>query len=171
MNEATQQALLDSLKELSKSILRLLPTNTDQIVELINNVSDLSYLTSLCAGHIEMSLEQKQKVLEMNNLKERCLYLLNMLQELKEGLQVQNEIRGRLNQKMGQAQRQTILREQLKAIREELGEGDISSKEDELRKKISEAGMPEDVKKVAENELQRLTEVGNQSPESHIIVS
>jgi ATP-dependent Lon protease len=91
------------------------------------------------------------------------------MQEFKEGLSVQAEIRSKLNQKFGQAQRQTILREQLKAIREELGEGEDSTVEEKLQKKMEEAQMPDEVKKVAERELRRLGEVGNQSPESHII--
>lgn len=169
INDSTKAALLESLKEQSKSILRLLPTNTEQLSELVSSVTDLPYLVSLCAGNIDMELNKKQNILETNNLKEKVLYLLTIMQELKEGLIVQNDIRGKLNQKLGQAQRQTILREQLKAIKEELGEGDDYNKEDQLRNKIEQAGMPEDVKKLAENELKRMSEVGNQSPESHII--
>lgn len=169
MNRPTEQALLESLKSLSKDILRLFPGNTEQLMELINSVDDLSYLTSLCAGNIDVDLDKKQKILETKNLRERVLYLLQVMQEFKEGLSVQAEIRSKLNQKFGQAQRQTILREQLKAIREELGEGDDASVEDKLQKKIEEAGMPEEVRKVADREMRRLAEVGNQSPESHII--
>ncbi|MEZ0393109.1 MAG: endopeptidase La [Pseudobdellovibrionaceae bacterium] len=169
MNRPTEQALLESVKTLSRDILRLFPGNTEQLMELINSVDDLSYLTSLCAGNIDMDLEKKQKILEIRNLRERVLFLLQVMQEFKESLSVQAEIRSKLNQKFGQAQRQTILREQLKAIREELGEGDDSSVEEKLQKKIEDAGMPEDVRKVADREFKRLSEVGNQSPESHII--
>lgn len=169
INDATKKALLDSMKDLAKSILRLIPGNTDQLTELVNGVDDLSYLTNLCAGNIEVDLSKKQKVLVMAHLKDRALYLLTLMQEFRENLQVQNEIRGKLNQKMGQVQREIILREQLKTIREELGEGEAAGKEDQLRKKIDEAGMPEEVRKVAEKEMKRLQEVGTQSPESHII--
>ncbi len=169
MNPATEEALLESVKTLSREILRLFPGNTEQLSELINSVEELPYLTSLCAGNIDVDLEKKQKILETRNLRERVLYLLQVMQEFKEGLSVQAEIRSKLNQKFGQAQRQTILREQLKAIREELGEGEDSTVEEKLQKKMEEAHMPEEVQKVAERELRRLGEVGNQSPESHII--
>ncbi|PIS11470.1 MAG: endopeptidase La [Bdellovibrio sp. CG10_big_fil_rev_8_21_14_0_10_47_8] len=169
MSKPTEQALLDSLKTLSKEILHLVPTNTDQMEELVNSIDDLSYLSSLCAGNIDIDLEKKQKILEARNVQERVLYLLQIMQDFKEGLTVQAEIRGKLHQKFGEAQRQTILREQLKAIREELGEGDESSLEDKLRRKIEAAGMPEETQKVAEQELKRLGELGAQSPESHII--
>jgi ATP-dependent Lon protease len=169
MNDSTRLALLESLKDLSISILRLLPVNTDQLTELVNGVNDLSYLTSICAGNLDVSLSEKQKLLETASLKDRTLLLLTLMQEFREGLQVQNEIRGKLSQKMGQAQREVILREQLKAIRQELGEGEDSQKEDLLKQKLEEAGLPEEVRKVADNEMKRLQDVGNQSPEAHII--
>ncbi len=166
---ATSLALLSSIKDLAKSILRLVPGNTEPLAELIDGVQDLSYLTSLCAGHLDVELNEKQKILEAVELKDRSLLLLNLMQQFRDGLQLQNEIRGKLNQKMGQAQRQSILREQMRAIREELGEGTEANKEDQLRKKIEAAGLPPEALKVAENELQRMAEVGNQSPETHII--
>lgn len=165
----TRSVLLASLKEVAQSILKLIPANTEQLVELLASVDDLSFLCALCAGNIDLPAKEKQKILEMRSLKERSLYLLNTLTQLKESLSVQAEIRGKLNQKLGQSQRQAILREQLKAIREELGESDEVSKEDQLKDKIEKAQMPEEAKKIALNELKRLSEVGTQSPESHII--
>lgn len=170
MNEPTRLALLDSLRQLGKDILKLIPANTDQLSELLSGVDDLGYLTSLCAGNIDVDLKEKQKMLEMTNLRERALYLLNLMKEFKEGLELQAEIRTKLSQKLGQQQRQSILREHLRAIREELdGGGEDASFEDKMLKKFDEAGLPEDVRKMAESELKRLTEIGNQSPESHVI--
>jgi len=169
MNEVTQKAMIESVKTLSKDILRLVPGNTDQLAELVSSVEDLSYLTYLCAANIDVDLKEKQNILEMRNLRERALHLMQIMNEFKDGLTVQSEIRNKLNQRLGQAQRQTILREQLKAIREELGEGDESNQEDRLRKKIEEAGLPDDVRKIVDTEMKRLGEVGPQSPETHII--
>lgn len=169
MNEATQKAMIESVKTLSKDILRLVPGNTDQLAELVTSVEDLSYLTYLCAANVEVDLKEKQNILEMRNLRERALHLLQMMTEFKDGLTVQSEIRSKLNQKLGQAQRQTILREQLKAIREELGEGEDSNQEDRLQKKFDEAHLPEDVRKIVDREMKRLDEIGPQSPETHII--
>jgi ATP-dependent Lon protease len=169
MNVFTEKALLKSTKDLSQEILKLVPGNTEPVSELIAGVDDLSYLTALCIGNIDIDLSVKQKILEMRSLKDRGLYVLQVLQEFKESLSVHAEIRSRMNQKLGQSQRQIILREQLKAIREELGEGDDSSVEEKLQAKIDKAKMPEDVRKIAQQELKRLSEVGNQSPETHII--
>ncbi len=169
VNDSTELALLDSLKSASKNILKLLPGHTDSLAEHLEQVRDLSLLTSLCAGNLEFDLTQKQKLLELLSIKERTLLLLNLMQDFKENLQVQNEIRGKLNQKIGQSQRQHILREQLKAIREELGEEDQSSNEEKLSDQINTSSMPDDVKKMAQKELQRLSQLGSQSPETHII--
>jgi ATP-dependent Lon protease len=169
MNDATQKAMIESVKTLSKDILRLVPGNTDQLAELVSSVEDLSYLTYLCAANVDVDLKEKQNILEMRNLRERTLHLLQVMHEFKDGLTVQSEIRSKLNQRLGQAQRQTILREQLKAIREELGEGEESNQEDRLRKKIEEAQLPEEVRKIVDTEMKRLGEIGPQSPETHII--
>jgi ATP-dependent Lon protease len=169
MNETTQKAMIDSVKTLAKDILRLVPGNTDQLAELVSSVEDLSYLTYLCIANVDVDLKEKQKVLEMRNLRERALHLLQMMSEFKDGLTVQSEIRNKLNQRLGQAQRQTILREQLRAIREELGEGEDSNQEDRLRKKLDDAHLPEDVRKIVDSEMKRLAEIGPQSPETHII--
>ncbi len=169
MNEQTQSALLGSLKEMARGVLKLVPANTEQISELVNSVTDLGYLTSLIASNLEVSLSEKQQILELFNLRERTLRLLTMLKDVKEGLTVQAEIRNKLHQKLGKAQRQGILREQMKTIREELGEEGEASQEEILRAKIDQSGMPEEALKIANQEFKRLGEIGAQSPESHIV--
>ena len=75
----------------------------------------------------------------------------------------------KLSHKLGKNQRENILREQLRQIQEELGEGEEPGNGDNLRMRIEEAKMPEDVKKVALEELKRLESIGKSSPESHVI--
>lgn len=169
MNKATEDALLQSLKTLSKETLKLLPGNTKQLEEIVDTIEDLNHFTYLAAGNLEFDLEEKQKILETKSVRDRALFVLQLIQEAKENLNVQNEIRSKMNQKFGQLQRQTILREQLKTIREELGEEEEASAEEQLGEKIANAGMSDEAKKVAEKELKRLGEIGTQSPESHII--
>ena len=169
MHPETHQAVLSSLKKIASEILEYIPGNHQQISELIQSVGDLSYLISLCVGNLDLPLLEKQKILEIRDLKERSLFALQALQQCKETFGVQSEIRQRMNQKFGQTQRQTILREQLKAIREELGDTDSTSVEEKLQIKIDESKMPEETRKVAQQELKRLSEIGPQSPESHII--
>jgi ATP-dependent Lon protease len=167
---ATLSALLGSLKKLSLEILELLPADTSQLSELVEGVDDLSFLTYLCASNLDLDVSKKQALLETPGVRERALELLKTVQELKSELEVQSEIREKLSRKMGKMQRESILREQLKTIREELGEGDAGAKDD-LRKKIEEAGMPPEVKKTALDELGRLESMGSGSPETHVIRS
>ena len=166
----TQQALLGSLKELSRDILKLIPANTEVLSEGIDSVEDLSTLTYLCTTHADFPISEKQKILEIQPLKERTFHVLNLLQELKSNLQVQAEIREKLSSKFGQTHRQQILREQLKTIKEELGDKE-SSLVDEYQKKIDEAKLPKEALELAQQQLERLGEINNASPEYHIVRS
>jgi ATP-dependent Lon protease len=166
----TLKALTESLKVTSKEILELLPSDTRSLEELVAGIDDLSFLTHICAANIDLTLEKKQELLVTPSLKGRALTLLTIMQSQKDGLQVQNEIREKLSHKMGKYQREAILRESLKTIKEELGEGDTGAEgKDGYREKIEAALMPDDVKKVALDELNRLETLGNQSPETHVI--
>lgn len=125
---------------------------------------------NLCSANLDIGLEEKQKLLETVSIKNRCLALLEILQDRKNNLQVQSEIRGKLSEKFGKEQRNQILREQMRLIREELGEsGSSQGKKGDYREKIEQAGMPADVKEVALEELKRLEEQGGNSPETNVI--
>jgi ATP-dependent Lon protease len=163
------EALLKSLKTMAKEILELLPADTSQLLSLVEGIEDLSYLSFLCAGNLEIPLDKKQALLADESLKTRVLALLELMQQQKSELQVQSEIRDKLSSKMGKLHRDAILRQQLDAIREELGEGDDKSRAESYRKKIEDAGMPEETQKVALDELKRLESIGNGSPEAHVI--
>jgi ATP-dependent Lon protease len=166
----TAGALLESLKVLALDILQLLPAETEQLKVLVKGIDDLVYLSQLCAGNLEIPHAKKQELLEIVSVKTRVLSLLDLMQTQKESLQVQSEIRDKLSHRMGKVQRENFLREQLRTIREELGEGEESgSSRENLRKKIDDAKMPEEVKKVALDELRRLESIGTMSPESHVI--
>ena len=164
-----EEALLQSLKTMAKEILTLLPAETAQLTELVEGIEDLSFLSFLCAANLEIPLKQKQELLQSESLKERVLSLLEFMQGQKDSLKVQSEIRDRLSHKMGKVQREAILRQQLNAIREELGEGDGGAGGDSYSKRIEEAGMPEEVRKIADEECKRLETIGGSAPEAHVI--
>ncbi|MES3037308.1 MAG: endopeptidase La [Bdellovibrionota bacterium] len=165
----TQRALLAGMKEQAKEVLALIPANTEQVVDLLQSVEDINYLTYLTATHADFDLAEKQKILEMASLKDRTMHVLSLLQTLRENLKVQADIRQKLNTKFGATQRQHILREQMKAIKEELGEGDDLSLIDGYRKKIDEAGMTAEALEMANSQLKRLEEVNSMSPEYNVV--
>lgn len=178
---ATNQALLESVKSLGKQILDIVSANnimsgasvngTDQILSLVEGIRDLNFLIGIVASNIDIPIEQKQELLEIPTLKARALRLLDLMQNIRNELQVRTQIRERLTSKLGKNQREAILREQLRTIKEELGETseDSAIKSDDYEKRIDESGMPDNVKKVALEELRRFETLGSQSPETHII--
>jgi ATP-dependent Lon protease len=166
----TYRTMLEVLKTMSVKILNLLPEDTRHLSELVKGIDDLSYLAYLCSSNLSAEADKKQELLETAGLKDRVLILLDVMQKQKDGLEIQSEIREKLGQKMGKYQRETILREQLKTIKEELGEIDgPDEKKDDLRQKIIDAGMPEETLKTAMDEFKRLESMGPQSQESHVI--
>ena len=171
-DKVLMQELLTSVKTVSQQILEFLPSNADQMVTLVDGITDLDFLINVVSANIEISTEQKQALLEIPNLKDRATRLLELMGTVRNELQVRTEIRDKMTTKLGKNQREAILREQMRAIQEELNEGDgtgSGSKTDDYRKKITESSMPEAVKKVALDELQRLESLGQQSPETHVI--
>lgn len=169
MDKATESAFLSSLKTMGTDILKVMPGNTDNMVELIKGIEDLSLLGHMAAANIELSLSEKQKLLEDFNLRTRTLSLLTLLQEFKQTMIVQNDIRSKLSNKLGQNQREHILREQLKTIKEELGDDESPDLETEYEKKIADAKMPEEALKLAKQQLKKLSASSTQSPEYQMI--
>jgi len=166
-DEKTQSVLLESLKTIAKEILALLPADTNGLSHLVDTIHDLPLLSHVCAGTLDMVLEEKQALLETVGVKARVLRLLDLMQTYKNSLQVRKEIRSKLSQKLGKDQREAILREQLRAIHDELGE--TQAIKEDYRDKIDTVGMPDDVRKIALDELKRLDAIGSNSPESHVI--
>lgn len=172
IDSTTKTALLSSLRTLSNSVLRLLPGNTDQIQELITGIEDVSLLSHLAAAHSEVTMTEKQSLLEMVHLKDRVMHLLNLLQKYKDSLEIQTDIRNKLNTKLGQNQREHILREQMKTIKEELGDNhDDSRIIDDYQIKISELNLPPEALELANQQLKKLKNSNNQSPEYQMIRS
>lgn len=170
VTDKTEEALLESLKTVAIDVLKMYPADTSELQQLIRRIESLELLTHLCSANLDNTLVEKQELLEMTSLKARTLKLLELLTQKKDELQVSSEIRDRLSHKLGKGQREAILREQLKTIREELGDAeDPTEQTDIYRQKIEDADMPEEVKKVALDEMKRLEAIGSVSAESHVI--
>jgi ATP-dependent Lon protease len=167
---STYKTMLAVLKEMSLKIISFLPGDTRLLSDLVRDIQDLSHLGYLVAANLEIENEKKFALLETGGLKDRILILLEHMEKKKNDLEVQVEIRNKLGQKLGKNQREAILREQLRTIKNELGEdAEEENKKDDLRKKIDQAGMPEDVLKTANEEFKRLESMGSNSQESHVI--
>ena len=113
-------------------------------------------LADFVAAHLNMKLEERQAVLEAANIEDRLRLVTTFLTRELEILQVEQDIQSKVRGELEQGQRQYILREQLKAIQRELGESELTPEIDELQKRMEDAHMPEEVRKEAERELERL---------------
>ena len=168
-DEATLGSLGDSLKSTAIEILKLLPTDTSQLVTQVDTINDPKELSYFAAQYMNLARKEAQEVLETTSIKNRLLRLLELLAARKENLKVQFKIREALSESVGQKQRESLLREQLKAIQNELGDGAHGPSADDYRERVAKANMPDDAKEVALREVSRLERMGDQSPESSVI--
>lgn len=164
--EESLTILVKELRKLSIEILDLIPTDTKSFKEQLESLEDPSLLMHLICENLEASVPDKQSILEESSIKARGLLVLERMQRAKESLTLQADIRQKLAEKMTRAQKESILREHLKAIQEELGEGEGQTK---LRKKLDGLPLPEEVREQALEELTKLESMGRHSPESHMI--
>ncbi len=171
VDKTTEHALLSSLKQISTDVLRILPGNTESVQEMIDAIEDISLLTHMAAANAEFTLSEKQQILETTHIRARVMNVLGLLYKFKENLIVQQDIRQKLSNKIGQSNRDQILREQLKTIKEELGEKSEQNLVETLRAKLNELGITGDALELAKQQLDRLESTGAQSPEFQMIRS
>ena len=128
-----------------------------EMISGLNNIKQAGRVADIIAGNIELQLEDRQKLLELIDFKKRYMYLNNCLAELIKQMRVENHIRNNIQLEMNEDQRRYYLREQLDAIRRELGESDEVSKEIlKWRELIIKNKLPDYVAEVAYEELERL---------------
>jgi ATP-dependent Lon protease len=152
-----------------QEIISLSPALPDELKVAALNVEDPGKLADLIAANLNVPLADKQQLLETYNVKARLKVLTSRLNRELEVLQLGSEIQSKVSTALSKTQREYFLREQLKAIQKELGEGANGDAEiRESRDKIDKAQMPPDVKKVAIKEVERLAGIPPGSPEGSI---
>ena len=158
-NEDTEiHALRNIAVELLDKIANESTLLNREMVSGLTNIKQAGRVADIIAGNIELQLEDRQKLLELIDLKKRYMYLNNCLAELIKQMRVENHIRNNIQLEMNEDQRRYYLREQLDAIRRELGEADEVSKEIlKWRELIEKNKLPDYVADVAFEELERLS--------------
>jgi ATP-dependent Lon protease len=136
-----------------------------QFTEVLRGIRDPGQIADISGYSPDLTLEQKVEVLETLDVEERLEKVLAWAKESLAEESLKDKIRSDVRDGMEQSQREFLLRQQMDAIRKELGEDSEESVVEEYRKKIEEAGMPEGVRKEAERELGRLERMSEQSPE------
>lgn len=159
-------AMYINLKNLFKKAVEMAPYLSSELSQIASQMENPGNLVDLIGSTINISVAEKQEILEKIDLKERLKKVTILLNREVETLELSSRIQSHVKEGIDKTQREYYLREQLKAIQKELGETDDKMSEmEEIRKKIVEAGMPPDVQKIAEKELDRLSKMSNMSAE------
>lgn len=171
LDSATEKALLMSLKDVSREILENINA-TVAFKKTLEDFTDVALFTNVAAQNLPLIISKKQEILEITSVKNRSLKVLELLVEQREMIKVNTEMGLKISEKTSKAYRESILREQLKAIKEELGENGAdheSGDKKTLKDRIFEAKLPKEVEKIALEQLNRYENMGQQNAESHVI--
>jgi ATP-dependent Lon protease len=156
------EALARNAHQQFQEIIKLTPALSDQVKIAALNTQAPGNLSDLIAANLNLSLEERQALLETADVKERLRRLRPMMDRELEVLTLSTKIQNEVTSSMAKSQRDFFLREQMRAIQRELGEGDPTAMEvSSLKEQIEKNGLPDEIKKVAFKELERL---GQMSP-------
>ncbi len=141
-----------------------------EVLTSLSGIDDPGRLGDTVAAHMALKLDDKQRILEVDDVKERLEKVLGLIDAEIDVLQIEKRIRGRVKQQMEKSQREYYLNEQMKAIQKELGEiEDAPNELAELEQKIESAGMPKDAREKAVSELNKLKLMSPMSAEATVV--
>ncbi|MDR3575120.1 MAG: endopeptidase La [Anaerolineaceae bacterium] len=164
------EALTRNARDQFQHIAEMIPSIPRELVESIAAIDDPLQVTYTIANFQRMELLDAQSLLEMDSLQEKLLKLVNILTRESEVLDLGQKIQNEAKSEIEKVQREYFLREQLKAIQKELGEGDEQSADiEEFRKKIDNSGMSEEAAKQSRLELDRLSRLPTAAAEYGVI--
>jgi len=165
LNPLTEKAhvLAREYKALIENLLEL--RGASEVIQMVRGIDKPSQLADLSGYSPDLSLERKVEILEALDVEARLQKLIAWTREILAEASLKDKIRNEVQEGMEKRQREFLLRQQMEAIKKELGEGDgdIAA---EYRKKIEDAGMPDAVRKEVERELDRLERTSDQNPEA-----
>jgi ATP-dependent Lon protease len=164
--EALTRSVLNEFDQYVKLNMKIPP----EILTSLAGIDDPGRLADTVAAHLSLKIEDKQQILEVQDVRERLEKILGVLESEIDLLQVEKRIRGRVKRQMEKSQREYYLNEQMKAIQKELGELDEGPNEaEELAKKIEKAGMSKEAREKAESELKKLKMMSPMSAEATVV--
>jgi ATP-dependent Lon protease len=164
------EALMRNAVDLLRRLVSLVSQLPDELLMAALNLDDPRQLVYFIATNIRMELPDTQAILEIDGVREKLLKLTSIMTKELEVLELGRKIQSEAQSEMEKMQRDYFLREQLKAIKKELGEEDEQTVEiEEYRRKIAESGMPEEAEKEALRELSRMEKMPPQAAEYSVI--
>jgi ATP-dependent Lon protease len=165
------EALVSSIRQQANRVIELSPNTPDEAAQVLNSITNPSALADFLAANLQADATEKQKMLEELDVEKRLRMVAAHLANQLDRLELQNRIQSQVRENIDKSQRRYYLQEQMKAIRKELGEGDVgaASEVEGLRTKLEAAKLPENVMKEANRELARLEAIPSASPEYGVI--
>ena len=169
-HDAETEALMANLKTQAAELINAIPELPDSATEMIEQIESPPQLVYVIMAYLPVQVEQKVEVLGLTNIRQGIKRTLDLLQHQLEVVRITQKIKSDVKGKMDRSQKEYVLRQQLKAIQEELGEVEPEGEVlDELREKLEKAQLPEEVQKVADKELRRLRAIQPASPEYTVV--
>ena len=168
MDQNTKEALLRSMKETFERYCSVNGKVSKELISQIMELNDPEKATAQIAMNIPLYYEQKQKVLEAVELKERCELLCSIMENEIQILQIKIEIQEKVKERIDKNQREYIMREQMKLIREELKEDNVNEA-DQFEEELKKLKASKEVKEKIQKEIQRYRNIGMNSGESSVI--
>jgi ATP-dependent Lon protease len=170
VDDINVEALMRSVLDHFEQYLRLSKKVSPETLSAVSDIDEPGRLADVIASHLPLKIEDKQRILEAVDVRQRLDTLLSILNDEREVLELERKISQRVKKQMEKTQKEYYLREQMKAIQRELGEKEGRLGEvEELRGKLEELDAPEEVKEKIEKELQRLEKIPTTSAEGGVI--
>ncbi len=163
--EATMREAVETFAR----VVNLSETLPRELATAVNDIADSSALADFIAANLQLKPEERYAVLQELNVNKRLAYVRERLGHELEVVEVQSKIQSDVRGELDKRQREFILREQLKAIQKELGEGETAPELAELKERLENAGLPDAARREADRELQRLTSIPSISPEYQVV--
>lgn len=160
------EAMINSIKQNAIKMVNIVPSIPDEAAIVIQNIEDPRTLLDMISANLNITVKERAAILAQSDLKKKCERVNEALTRELEKVELSNKITDEVKSTIDKSQREFFLREQMKAIQKELGDVDELSREiEELREKVQKSGMPEDIKKTAEENISRLSRLNPASPE------
>ncbi|MFA5864745.1 MAG: endopeptidase La [Phycisphaerae bacterium] len=160
------EALVHNVHGMANRVIELSPNVPEEAAVILNNITQPGALADFLAANLNISVEQKQEILETLPVKQRLERVNTSLANQLDVLELSSKLQDQVKDSINKTQRQYFLQEQMKAIQKELGETDQRTGDlEDIRKRIAEAKMPSEVEKEALRELDRMAKIPMASPE------
>ena len=167
-NHLEIDGLTKNLRQSFEDLMKVAPNLTEEHSGMLKNIQKPNRLTDRAVSVITISNQEKQDILEELNIKKRIEKALNIISREIQRIKLGDEIQSEVHDEITKTQREYYLREQMKAIKKELGEDEGTVELNELEDKIKAAQMPKESEKIALKELDRLSRIPTQSPEYNV---